>query len=551
MMLAMVKRVGVIVVTCVVVASTLAACASNDAARTVSVAPAISVGVPAGSSSFTPTATPDPHADASLLAAISLSKGPKLPSPLLALASPVHLSANGPFPPAGVELSFHVTPESVAKGVTPFIATYQPGARSWLPVASTYSAKRGVVQAHITHFSLWGVFSFSVLALTAIIKGAFDSLFGAIKVTDAAPTCGGSAGLASTIAPNDGIYQFCPQNASGDSATVKVNTQLAFPADVTAPANAQISVTPSSDLFTQIGGYITQADHTKIGSAPPNQSVIAAGSEADVTVPVAAGSSVNVETGIDGIAYLTGIIASGIDVLNAMEDELGGNAKQTLEAIDTGRCAAEIGQLGDVTSSFTTAELTGLTKVAIDCAGSVVDLGNLGPVQALIVAASSLVEDVIQTAFLGAIDVIGGASGGLATITTSRQATPASLSPATPTAPPPTAALPVLVAPGGDGEPFNGIEPVVMYFSNDDGNVVLGITWSSWTSGQATGSGTWDYEDCLPDCADGSQTPYPATIQLSQPINGVFTSMTETTSGPDGSIDSYTYPSNWVIGASS
>ncbi|HXA30964.1 MAG TPA: hypothetical protein VNV87_01800 [Acidimicrobiales bacterium] len=89
-----------------------------------------------------------------------------------------------------------------------------------------------------------------------------------------------------------------------------------------------------------------------------------------------------------------------------------------------------------------------------------------------------------------------------------------------------------------------------MRFSNDSTAVVTSISWSSWTSTEAVGNGTWAYDDCIPDCNTATSTPYPATITLSQPMNGVFTSMTETTSGPEGFSSTYTYPSNWVLGAS-
>lgn len=112
-------------------------------------------------------------------------------------------------------------------------------------------------------------------------------------------------------------------------------------------------------------------------------------------------------------------------------------------------------------------------------------------------------------------------------------------------------ALPLLVAASPNGQQtWTGREPTTMDFSGDAGNIVTGITWSSWTSSQAVGNGTWTYQSCVPDCASGSQTPYPAMIVLSDPANGVFTSMTETTTGPQAFTTTYTYPSNWVLNAS-
>ena len=89
-----------------------------------------------------------------------------------------------------------------------------------------------------------------------------------------------------------------------------------------------------------------------------------------------------------------------------------------------------------------------------------------------------------------------------------------------------------------------------MDFSGDAGDIVTDMTWSSWTTSQAVGNGTWTYQNCVPDCANGTDTPNPATIVLSDPVNGVFTCMTETTTGPEGYMDTFTYPNNWVQGAS-
>ena len=114
------------------------------------------------------------------------------------------------------------------------------------------------------------------------------------------------------------------------------------------------------------------------------------------------------------------------------------------------------------------------------------------------------------------------------------------------------ARLPSLDIPLG---PYNGIEPTEIYFSGDATNEVTDITWSSWTETGATGQGTWTYLSCVPDCADSPGVPYPATITLSDPVNGIFTSAVETTQGPYGftSDDAYSAAasgSSWPTDAS-
>src|SRR5262249_46637903 len=81
---------------------------------------------------------------------------------------------------------------------------------------------------------------------------------------------------------------------------------------------------------------------------------------------------------------------------------------------------------------------------------------------------------------------------------------------------------------GGPG--YSGQFPKYIDFSADAGNIVSDISWSSWGPQQAVGHGTWRYQDCVPSCAEGSETPYPATIILSQVVNGSYTQLEEVTS---------------------
>lgn len=92
---------------------------------------------------------------------------------------------------------------------------------------------------------------------------------------------------------------------------------------------------------------------------------------------------------------------------------------------------------------------------------------------------------------------------------------------------------------------WTGREPTTIAFSGDATNIVSDLTWS-WTATGATGHGTWTFESCDPNCAAGSQTPYPATVTLSDPVGGQFTRGVEQTSGPYGSTNDFTLPSRFI-----
>jgi hypothetical protein len=66
--------------------------------------------------------------------------------------------------------------------------------------------------------------------------------------------------------------------------------------------------------------------------------------------------------------------------------------------------------------------------------------------------------------------------------------------------------------------------------------------WSSWGPEQAVGTGTVTIQNCIPDCADGSQTPTPATVTLSNPAGGAYRTITE-------SIAPYQHPTVYTYGS--
>ena len=61
-------------------------------------------------------------------------------------------------------------------------------------------------------------------------------------------------------------------------------------------------------------------------------------------------------------------------------------------------------------------------------------------------------------------------------------------------------------------------KPEAITFTCADGNMYLDqITWSQWSADSALGSGTYNVNDCDPDCADGTMLRGPVDITLSNP----------------------------------
>jgi hypothetical protein len=414
-----VRRVGRLLCGAVVLsvaAASLSACGSSSGPSSIAVTPAVTIVVPAGAS-FTPSATSASQSASSLLVPVVLGHSVTGPSPFATMIAPVHLKWTGTFPKQGVELHFHVKASSIPSGATPFVATYDPATNTWHPVASTFDATTGLVSAHADHFSIWGVFDFFKSALKALVKDIYDSLVGAIKVTEPAPVCTNPAGVNAVASPADGILDVCAQNNGGTSVTLKVRSHLAFPVDVIPPVGTQIAVSPPGGIFEKIGGYLNKA-----GTGESTRTLVVAGSEADLTFPIPADHYQIVLSDLDTEAYLASIIDSAVSVLTVIYGRLGGNPKDALSAIGQGTCLTKAAQAIDKNSPVSLATAAALTHVAIDCADAVIDLGTIGVAQGVIATVAGLIENVMQTGFFGAMIIVGGISGGRSTITVSRAA---------------------------------------------------------------------------------------------------------------------------------
>jgi hypothetical protein len=54
--------------------------------------------------------------------------------------------------------------------------------------------------------------------------------------------------------------------------------------------------------------------------------------------------------------------------------------------------------------------------------------------------------------------------------------------------------------------------------SGDSTAILATMTWRTWSSGQAVGTGTYELDGCHPDCAAGPVYKVPAVVTLSHPV---------------------------------
>jgi hypothetical protein len=108
--------------------------------------------------------------------------------------------------------------------------------------------------------------------------------------------------------------------------------------------------------------------------------------------------------------------------------------------------------------------------------------------------------------------------------------------------------LPVFIAGS-----YRGRRPVDIDISGDAGDIVTNLHWSNWGNRSASASGTSNIQNCIPNCASGTDTPVPTSITLEDPSSkGYFTKLVE---HRDGTTEIFYYtpghlPDNWPGDAS-
>ncbi len=129
---------------------------------------------------------------------------------------------------------------------------------------------------------------------------------------------------------------------------------------------------------------------------------------------------------------------------------------------------------------------------------------------------------------------------------------PSTTSPPSTTISAPSPALPG-IPPCAAGPTSPVIRPTTVYLSCGDGSVsVTSITWQSWGTAAAYGTGTLNVNTCQPDCAAGNVDSYPASIEVSNPSSSsgvpIFQDVTVTPTGGAGQVQSSQTPGGWGAG---
>jgi len=93
------------------------------------------------------------------------------------------------------------------------------------------------------------------------------------------------------------------------------------------------------------------------------------------------------------------------------------------------------------------------------------------------------------------------------------------------------------------------ITPKTITTSGDGSGYVTNLVWSGWGNSQATATGTLKVDNCVPNCAQGKYTGYPATVTVAglKPYGtGLEAYSTIVVNAPTAPNGTYTYTQDTV-----
>jgi hypothetical protein len=485
---------------------------------------------------------------------IVLSDGATMPSPLGSIGTPIEVDASALLAKP-VTLSIHID-QSKLKGQQPFLAWFDAKAGTWMPMVSTYSSSAGTVSAITPHLSIWAPFTWATSAIASTISGAFSAAYKS-ETTPATANCKSNAddsGLSVLMVDDsipNGALSVCTNYADNvEAVNLHIVNNRAYPIDVAVPSGGTMTVSGASDIYEQLGNAIQKATSGQASLAllPPS-------SEGVLTFPVAANQSIKIKTQIDGESFLLSALSLGLSEYGAIiapeaaAQGVSGNqvTANLLTELDGGTCVANAHNIAAALGAgpISIANAKKLVGLAFDCIDAAAGKSVL-PVFAVLARIFVGLGTALVQATWATVDSAMNSSSHILTVSKgAAPPSPAASPTSTPTTgtPAPPTTQPMLIALSGDTPVY---EPSSIGYTGDGTGELSGVTWSSWGPSGASGTGTDQINDCVPECYDGTITNYQATVSLSnasQTQEGyIFTELTIDDMGAPQPSNSYSLP---------
>jgi hypothetical protein len=436
----------------------------------------------------------------------------------LTLASQVFkLSPSGPLP-AETAITMPLA-HAVPKGYGVVVASSETKTGPWSYLPAHLSDNGKDVKFTTRHFSFDEVLDFALDPFISAFKSSFlDIVDGGATTTVSKPTCEGTpaAGAAGYVAGGSNGSMYWCLGMTGSTLLVSLVNNRLYPFELSHGGFA-LKQSPPID-YTQLSSL------THWGSG--KRSVLAPGAGVTLGIQLKAGQSAQLVATYTGLGQSLYQLQVGVDTALELLSRFGlGSGIKSVDAanllLGSANCAESVGK-GPVSLLVNCFSPADLVHAFGPGAGILAAVMVAGPIVAFFKSEGEALGNILtgKNIFRLVVARKSGAPGASAPIVN-------------------------MPAPGHGTSGYSGTKPAAIFISGDSTNDVYKITWTSWTQSSATGKGTWIYDSCTPDCGDGQLATYPAVITFADPVNGVFTKMTETTSGPYGFTETETYPTQW------
>jgi hypothetical protein len=333
------------------------------------------------------------------------------------LSAPREFHSSRPVP-VGTKIRF-----DVQKGLNPdlvFEAYFDPSERRWIQEPTTYNPQTGVATATVAHFSVHGLFGWSIDRVKALLMGALSDVFSPLFEHVATPSCMAPNGVRmyytggemSVIPCHDATIVQLPTVNNPGMANIRVKLANArhYAIDVALPASARDHQDDPVSAAQQIGAAITRFVS---GASGKNMTLLPGGATDVIHLDNATAPFHNerIFTQDDGEAYLLQLLDTAIGELawmyNAAPD---GIAKDFLSELGTGEI------LRRALTELTSPDLSVGTVQTLGSIGLDVLLQGIehGPYQPLgLVELTKVVINIIDDAWQtvsGFVDTVSGQS---------------------------------------------------------------------------------------------------------------------------------------------
>jgi len=415
--------------------SPLSACSSSmvSSRRAVSVHQGVTVTLPATAPS--PTAVTVPGATATLSASVGIEGSSASATPLAVLSSALRISVPMSALKTGIQVAFRLPAGSTLSEFAPFLVYANQPSGPWVAAVSQYDASTHTVLAQwanpvtsstsasteggaqqqsgaqlnaITWLSsIWALVGWGRAALAAAFKGALEQIFGPAVVGGNGPSCARpnpNGELAAIINnhPTAGDAT-CAQPAAGGVAAKLVNKR-SYPVDLIYASGVTATV-QGTDLFAELGGILNRA-----ASGFHDSVLVAGGTEADVSLPLAAGQVTQMATEMDSTAYLTAILGSGLRVMAAVGGVFGWTVGAILKLLDGASCVGALVSTAAQLKTLSAQSAEQLASAGLTCLGVVARKGA-GAVLGAVLSFFSLLASLATSVVAGVWTVIDSISG--------------------------------------------------------------------------------------------------------------------------------------------